>query len=365
MPDTFERGNAFTLVRNPSWEKSRDGLRAAYADRIELTVAADPESAYADVDAGRLDLVLDWPAPADLADRYRADPELRRRLLVVPGDQVWYAAMNVAQPPFDDVHVRRAANLAVDKASIVDALGPGGGRLATHAAPDSLEGNLLLDYDPYPTQGLHGDLAAAQAEMALSRYDADGDGRCDQAACVQIPAVGIEYPAVVLPPEVADLVRQSLARLGLELDVRTAPPLEAFTALGAQEERHAVVLNAGWTKDFPNGSGWFPVLLDSDNPRENMSLVGATPESLAGWGYPVSSVPSVDAEIAECIRTVGGAQTRCWASLDQLVMEQVVPWVVYAARNETRVVSDRVASVSIDQFTTLPSLDRIALEPGS
>jgi hypothetical protein len=160
-------------------------------------------------------------------------------------------------------------------------------------------------------------------------------------------------------------VRQSLARLGLELDVRTAPPLEAFTALGAQEERHAVVLNAGWTKDFPNGSGWFPVLLDSDNPRENMSLVGATPESLTGWGYPVSSVPSVDAEIAECIRTVGGAQTRCWASLDQLVMEQVVPWVVYAARNETRVVSDRVASVSIDQFTTLPSLDRIALEPGS
>jgi hypothetical protein len=46
-------------------------------------------------------------------------------------------------------------------------------------------------------------------------------------------------------------------------------------------------------------------------------------------------------------------------------MEQVVPWIPYAAPNEARTFSARVVSVSIDQFANLPSLDRIALEPGS
>jgi hypothetical protein len=76
-------------------------------------------------------------------------------------------------------------------------------------------------------------------------------------------------------------------------------------------------------------------------------------------------VPSISAEIGECLRLVGGAQTQCWAQVDQLVMERIIPWIPIASPNETRIVSARVASVSIDQLATLPSLDRIALEPGS
>ena len=159
--------------------------------------------------------------------------------------------------------------------------------------------------------------------------------------------------------------RLAALALVVPLAVKTLPPDEAFPALANQDRRHAVVLNNVWAKDFPNGSGWFPVLLDSDDPRHNASLVGAAPEDLAEWGYPVTSVPNVDDEIAECTRLAGGAQTRCWATLDQLVMEQVVPWIPYAAPNEARTFSSRVVSVSIDQFVSLPSLDRIALEPGS
>ena len=114
-----------------------------------------------------------------------------------------------------------------------------------------------------------------------------------------------------------------------------------------------MVLNYVWAKDFPNGSGWFS------------GQLGVDPQRLADWGYPVTSVPSLDSELAECTRLVGGAQTRCWAALDQLVMEQVVPWIPYAAPNEARTFSARVVSFSIDQFANLPSLDRIALEPRS
>jgi peptide/nickel transport system substrate-binding protein len=364
MLESYDPGSALKLIRNPSWTASTDLLRAAYADRIELTLAADVETAYAEVENGGLDVVLDQPAPAAIADRYRADPALAPRLIVIPSDRLVSAAMNLAQPPFDDVHVRRAASLAVDKAAIVESFGPGGARIATHAAPDSLEGNLLLDYDPFATPGYRGDISAAREEMAASRYDTDGDGRCDGPACSSIRAIAIDFPGYV-PAEVFTLLKRDLAQIGLELEVETPPAHEFFTSLADQTERHALHLDFGWEKDFPNGSGWFSPALDGDDPPSNPSLVGAEAEQLADWGYPVTSVPSVDDEIATCVGLTGGAQDQCWATLDQTVMEQIVPWITYAAPNHTRTISDRVESISIDQLTTLPSLDRIALKEGS
>jgi peptide/nickel transport system substrate-binding protein len=358
----YEQDRSLTLVRNPSWSAATDGLRAAYADRIELASAVDEETAYADVENGNLDIVLDGPPPPDLVERYRGDPALEPRLVVIPQDVLIFAAMNLAQPPFDDVHVRRAANLAVDKLGMLEPFGAGAARLASHAAPDSLEGNLLLEYDPYGQNGQGGDLAAARAEMARSRYDSDGDGRCDQPVCSGIRTIGLVQPGI-LPQEVPGLLERDLGQIGIELEVEGFPAEEGYAALEAHADRHALVVNAGWGKDFPNGSGWFSPVLDGDDPRANPSLVGADPDQLAEWGYPVTSVPGVDDEIAECKRLVGGAQTQCWATLDQLVMEQIVPWIPYALRNEARIVSDRVAGLEIDQLTSLPSLDRVALLP--
>jgi peptide/nickel transport system substrate-binding protein len=366
MLGTYEPGSSITLVRNPSWAAASDELRAAYADRIELTFEADANAAHGKVENGDLDLVLDAPAPQGLADRYRSDSASRSRLLVVPLDSLLYTAMNLAQPPFDDEHVRRAANLVVDKAAVLESFGPGGGRIATHLALDSLEDNLLLDYDPFSTTDHRGDLAAARTEMAASRYDTDADGICDRPACSHVPAVDIAYSPEYFPrADLSLLVQRDLARLGIELDVRSLPPRRAFPALSAQKEPYAVVLDYGWIKDFPNGSGWFSPTLTTDDGSLNPSLVGVAPDQLGAWGYPVTSVPSATDEITGCLRLVGGAQTQCWAQVDQLVMEQIVPWIPIASPNDTRIVSPRVASVSIDQLTTLLSLDRIALEPDS
>jgi peptide/nickel transport system substrate-binding protein len=361
MLESYEPGTSLALVRNPSWNAESDNLRAAYADRIELALTADPMAAYADVVADEVDLVLDAGPPAALTARYAADSGLKERLVVVPQDELWFAAMNVAQPPFDDVHVRRAANLAVDKEALVERFGLAGARIATHVAPDSLEGNLLLDYDPFATRDHRGDLTAARAELAASRYDTNGDGRCDAPECSRLRAIDLVRPGAA-PVGLSEQLHQDLGRLGLDLRLERATADELPSALAAP---YAVVLTYGWGKDFPNGSGWFSRVLDVESPTDNPSQVGADPERLEKAGYPVRNVPAVDEEIAECVRLVGGAQTRCWAELDQLVTEQIVPWIPYASPNEIRIVSSRVASVSIDQYTTLPSLDRIALQPGS
>jgi ABC-type transport system substrate-binding protein len=306
------------------------------------------------VDAGQLDLLFD----VDASDARLAGAP-KGRLFRSAADDVYYFALNVALPPFDDVHVRRAANLVIDKAQIQRLLGnPLRSRVATHLAPDGLEGNLLLDLDPYATHGHHGDLAAAKAEMAQSRYDRDHDGICDGPACRGIHAIPLFWP----PPPPDLLFAAELKRLGITLrylELDTAQYSRVYPNPGAKTG----IVSHGFDKEFPNASAFFAVSFSGDKaPGGNTSLVGISPEKLRRFGYSRRSVPSVDVKIRQCEALVGLAQTTCWAELDQLLMEKVVPWVPFFSDNSTFAVSSRVTQFTFDQFTTLPALDQIALQ---
>jgi peptide/nickel transport system substrate-binding protein len=366
--DSAGSPGSLTLVRNPSWESSSDGLRAAYVDRMEFILGGDEEEMARDVDSGELDLV--YGSDSGLADqvaRYRQDPELSGRVFINPADAAYYISMNLAVPPFDDVHVRRAVNLAINKAPLLEMMsqppfGPFGtssAEVATHIGPDALEGSLLPGFDPYPF-----DPAAAREEMRLSGYDDDGDGRCDASACRGLLAIVLESGAV---PDQARAIRDDLAGLGIELDLEY--DADFFPLLQDASRRIPMGIGAGWAKDFPTGSGWFPPLFDSSGlPPDgccNSSLLGATPAQLAQWGYSVTAVPNVDHRVQTCMTRSGVAATECWAELDQYLMTEVVPWVPYMFVNFVQVVSERVAAYSFDQFGGQPALDRIALAPGS
>src|SRR5205085_7828384 len=118
-----------------------------------------------------------------------------------------YLTMNLAVPPLDDIHVRRAINFVVDKQRVLTAFERDRQQAATvarHMAPDSLEKNLLLDYDPYGP-GQSGDLQRAMSEMRLAAYDRDGDGRCDRSECR-----GLEFIVREAKPErvrIAHIIR--------------------------------------------------------------------------------------------------------------------------------------------------------------
>jgi peptide/nickel transport system substrate-binding protein len=351
-------GKSFTFVRNPSWDPSTDSLRKAYLDRIEFELLApafdDPAEVRLErrVDAGQIDLLFDSRASDELLARGS-----KGRVFSSRSDSVYYFALNVALPPFEDVHVRKAANLVLDKARIPVLLGnPLRERIATHLAPDALEGNLLLEFDPYATPGHHGDLALAKAEMAKSSYDRNHDGFCDVSACRGVRAIPLFWP----PPPPDELFASDLRKLGITLrwlQLDTARYSRVYPNPGAKTG----VVSHGFFKEFPNASAFFESFSGADAPGGNTSLVGLTPEKLRRYGYSTHSVPSVDAKIRLCEALLGTAQTTCWAELDQLLMEKVVPWVPFLSDVNSFVVSRRVTNFGFDQFTTLPALDRIAL----
>jgi ABC-type transport system substrate-binding protein len=358
-----------TLVRNPSWDRATDPRRGAWVDRMEVSAYGDPETVYERIDSGEFD-VGDWPLTEDLVARHRNDPVAAARLQSTPAEVIFWIPMNVAVPPFDDVAVRRAVNAIVDRAALRDLVlaaraldrGPQPpGLIAQHVFPESLTAGLLLTYAPWASPGDHGDLPRARAEMSVSRYDSDGDGSCDAAACT-----GILLPAQDAAAGVS--LRRDLARIGIEVEV---VEVDETTDISLPANRTAIQVNLfGWGYNLTgtdlaqllHGS---PEFVDAEGFTGNMSLVGATPGQLGEWGYGLTSVPSVDDHIDRCDAEIGHLRARCWAELDQYVTDVLVPWVPLFSGELVWLPSARVADFSIDQ--SLPStwyaLDQVSLVP--
>jgi hypothetical protein len=104
-------------------------------------------------------------------------------------------------------------------------------------------------------------------------------------------------------------------------------------------------------------------IVDEGGYTANTSLVGALPEDLQQWGYQVTSVPSVDDVIDRCEREVGGRRARCWAELDQLLAEVIVPWAPLFTFESVWVSSPRVQGFSLDQanYQQFPALDKVSM----
>jgi ABC-type transport system substrate-binding protein len=287
-----------------------------------------------------------------------------------------FMSMNLAIPPLDDVHVRKAVSLVVDKQALrrlivssgSELIGPLSGDYAGHIVVDSLEDNLLLAYDPYATPGHRGSLPLARAEMAKSRYDRNRDGVCDARDCRRLRAVTSSEASGL---RLLRVIQRNLASIGLQFaEVQKLSDTEMFRTLADPRAKIAMGLASGWAKDFPNASSFLPPLFSRSRlggppplplVPPNASLVGAGPEQLRRWGYRVTSVPDLEAKIEQCLPIVGPAQAQCWAEADQFLMEKIVPVVPVMFLHAVRTVSARVASYSFAQSDAFPALDRITL----
>lgn len=386
----FRSGTGVTLVRNPSWSAASDPLRPAFVGRIEITnnlYRPNSVRIASDVEDGRIDMVFDENPPPDQLERYDASQDLQGRVYRNLGNRVRFLSFNTALPPFNDPNLRRAVALAIDKSNVLDAMRTSDppywqGQLATHLVMDSLEGALLEGDDLLP-----GGVDAAKDEMSKSPYDHDEDGRCDDPRCRDVtwaeylpfealfPQFVRGEPAEADLPEIESVVREGLARIGIIL---TREPSEApFAQVPAPTDKVALVFGYAVPQpaaDYPNATALFASLFNSGRiterlgfltPNVNHSLLGASPEQLHEWGYPVDEVPNEDNRIELCAASMGVEQVRCWAALDRYLTTEVVPIVPLAADVVVRIVSERVVHYSFDQFTAMPALDQIAVAPGS
>jgi len=370
----YEPSKALSLVRNPSWvEGGQDDLRPAYLDAIsvEICPGCDQEVAEKKVAADEIDHIFSNGISAANARMFSQDPNLQDQYFVEPGSGNYYIALNVAVPPFDDVHVRKAVNFAVNKEGW-RRLGGGEtfGEIAGYFTPGGLLGGLLEGYDPYATPNSQGadtpeGLELAKAEMAQSVYDTDGDGICDAPECENVLSVGV----VGRVAEASDaLIAQNLAAIGVELDVNSFDNSTAYNKIFDPKNKIPISTFGGWLQDYPDAFTFYffpmygPNILDAYNT--NYSMAGADPDQLEKYGYEVTEVSqALDEKIEECIATTGEARTQCWADADKVLMEEVVPIVPLIFSNVEQIISSRVQNYTYSLFDNQMAYEQVALAP--
>ena len=121
-------GDRIELARNDAYWGDAPALETA-----TFRFISDPTAAFAAVMAEDVDAFVGFPAPENLP-QFEADP--RFQVLVGNTEGETILSMNNKMPPFDNVLVRQAVSLAIDRQAIIDGAMYGYGTpIGTHFAP--------------------------------------------------------------------------------------------------------------------------------------------------------------------------------------------------------------------------------------
>ncbi len=360
-------GDHLTLVRNPSYDQSTDQYRKNYPNRFEFIINSNADDIYNRVQSGQLDDEVASAQPKTIR-QYETTSDLKPMLLSNVGDRTWYLTMNLTQPPFDDIHVRKAMNLIMDKQGLRKAWGgPIQGEIATHIAPPVMYNGGLAEYDPYATPEDSGSTAKAAAQMKQSKYDPGHTGKCTASACKGVLMIA---DTRALDNRMVPVIQNAAKKIGITFTVRSING--AYTTIQTTNKNIPFSERPGWGKDYADPYTFFGELFDSKAiipaGNTNYSLVGLTSQlneqKNLGVTGNLTGIPSVDSQIANCQAKTGDARTTCWENLDKQIMTQVVPWVPYLWSTVVTIVGPNVTHWDYDQFSDGTAYSRVAVKTG-
>jgi dipeptide transport system substrate-binding protein len=208
-------------------------------DTLVFAINKDPAVRLAKLRSGECQVIA-YPSLADLP-AIRADPTLK--LLEGPGLNVGFLAFNVGRKPFDDVRVRRAINMAIDRTAILDAVYQGAGHTAKNLIPPAMwSWNGAVPDFPYDPQ------AAKQllAEAGLpDGFETD------------LWALPVSRAYIPDGKRIAELMQADLARIGVRAGIVTYD--WGQYRRGVLNGDHTMAL-FGWTGDNGDPDNFFAPL---------------------------------------------------------------------------------------------------------
>ncbi len=214
MVDEWRTGDRIIIKRNPNYNWAPEYLHqdppGAFIETITFQSIIEEASRVAAFEAGEIHQVT---IPA---------VEVQR---LTEGDDWWivsynrkgvvFIEFNVTQAPFDDVNVRKAINMAVNKQDVFDAAVEGLGELAYGFLSPTIPGywDGIAEYAPAY------DPEAATALLAEAGWtDSDGDGVLDK------DGQKLEFTLLNLPTDSwnrgAQVVQSQLSDIGISMEIQ-------------------------------------------------------------------------------------------------------------------------------------------------
>jgi peptide/nickel transport system substrate-binding protein len=240
---TRQQGARFVKRKDYNWAPNQVNHQGpAYLDRIDVDFIAEPLIRYNSLASGQYDLTID--APPQNAAAIRADSNLVFDSRMRTGVPFRGMTFNTSKPPFDDVRVRKAVAIAVDREGIAQIVGFGEYQTTTEFLSV-----ITRYYDPAYRDVLKYDPVKANQlldEAGWTGRDADGyrtkDGK-RLSAEILVPASAVSTPVYAA-------IQSDIKKIGFDLVIAQLPTTQVTERRNANEYQ---ALAAGiWHTNTPD-----------------------------------------------------------------------------------------------------------------
>ncbi len=300
----------WTIGQNIVFDRNPDYFgRRANIDGFRVEVGQEPQVAILRLQRGEVDIAGDGIPPAEYL-RMRNAPEMAGMIVDRNQLSTSYVAINTEMKPFDDVRVRQAVNMAINKDRIVRLIN-GRATPATQVLPPLMPG-YDKNYAGYPY-----DPAKAKALLAEAGH-AGG-------FATELYAMNADPN-----PRIAQAIQQDLAAVGIRAEIKSQAQATVIAA-GGTKGTAPLVWSGGmaWIADFPDPSNFYGPILGCS---------GATPGGW-NWSWLCDKGYEERAAQADAISDPArqGERAAVWSAIFTDIQAKSAPWV--PVFNERRVVA--------------------------
>jgi ABC-type transport system substrate-binding protein len=316
-------GERVVLERNRFYS----GPRPHHVDRFTVAIGADPATVFDQVLSGAMDYAMGPPQyfaarVQDVARRYGVN---KSQFFVVPSPGVRSFMLNTSRPLFrENVKLRQAVNFAVDRKALTRELGPFAGTVSDQFIPPIMPG--YRDARIYPLD---------RPDLRKARALASGRTRSGKAVLYTLST----------PVDVAQaqVLRQSLARIGIALEVKQFPIQVLFEKLSTPGEPFDIG-RVSWTG--LTDAAFLAFLFDGRSIGQPGS---------GNWSYFNSTKFNRMFERASRL-PVGPARSRAFGEIDVQLSRDAAPAIAYGVPNDLTLVSSRVGCVVVNPVLDLTAV---------
>jgi dipeptide transport system substrate-binding protein len=243
----YQKDSIIRFKANPQYWAGK-----AKIDDLIFSITPDASVRWAKLQKGECH-VMPYPNPADL-DAIRKDANVT--VMEQPGLNIGYLAYNTTKKPFDDVRVRKAINMAIDKKAIVSAVYLSTGVAAVNPIPPGQWSyNKALKDDAFNP-------AEAKKLLAAAGYP--------NGFTTDLWAMPVQRPYNPNAKRIAELMQADLAKVGVTAEIKSFEWGEYRKRMQAGEHQMGML---GWTGDNGDPDNFLNTLLGCSSAKSNGSNV--------------------------------------------------------------------------------------------
>ena len=307
MVTEWNRNQSLILEANPNyWGEQPE------AKRVEILIVPDVSTMSMMFQNGELDVLDGDELDAAVFDSTYRTPQYEDKIVSANRLSTTYMALNENVEPLNDVRVRKAIQMAIDRQSILDTVYSGGGNLV-----DGIFSQGLIGFTEENQGWLQYDPDGAKALLEEAGY---GDGFTMEISSDNSAASGTLL--------VLQIIQQNLAEVGISVEIM---PYDEASWLDLRSSGEMPSFVATWTADYNDPDNFIYTFFGTPENTVNRSL-NYSDQDIISRVAAARTIVDEDERLAE------------YAALEKKIIEEDAAWVPLFSRTHNYVMGDRVVS---------------------